>query len=174
MKFISQDIPDLFVIELQPIEDDRGSFYRNFCLNEFRNNLSDINFVQINCSNNRYKGTLRGLHFQNKPHQEDKLIRCLNGSIFDVAVDLRKESKTYLKWFGVELNAKNMKMLFVPKGFAHGYLTLTDNSEIQYLVSEYYSPKFESGLHFNDPTININWPMEVSHISYKDKNWKYI
>ncbi len=133
-------------------------------------NELDSTFVQANTSFNYKKGTLRGMHFQKSPYEEDKLVRCTKGSIFDVIIDIRKDSPTYKKWFGVELSEENRKSLFVPKGFAHGYLTLEDNSEVTYLVTEFYTPEADSGIKFDDPAFNIEWPMTPVVISEKDSN----
>ncbi|MDF2557320.1 MAG: rfbC [Bacillales bacterium] len=155
-------------------KDDRGFFSRLTDYSEFAEYGLCSDFVQSNIAHNHYKGILRGLHFQKQPHAEDKLIRCTRGSIYDVIVDLRKESPTYLQWVGYELSADNYRMLYVPKGFAHGYLTLTDHAEIHYLVTEVYTPGSEGGLRFDDPSIGIVWPNKIKIISEKDRSWQYI
>jgi dTDP-4-dehydrorhamnose 3,5-epimerase len=127
--------------------------------------------VQANLSYNHHKGTLRGMHFQVAPHQETKLVRCTRGAIYDVIIDLRPDSPTYKRWIGVELTADNYRMLFVPRGFAHGFQTLADNSEVNYHVSEFYTPGAEGGVRYNDPQFDIVWPLEASVISEKDSNW---
>ncbi len=170
MIFTKTNLEDAFVIDIEKKEDDRGFFARTFCANEFSENNLDSKFVQANTSFNYKKGTLRGMHFQKPPYEEDKLVRCTKGSIFDVMIDLRKESPTYKKWFGVELTEENRKSLFVPKGFAHGYMTLEDNTEVTYLVTQFYTPEADSGIKFNDPAFNIEWPMTPVIVSEKDAN----
>src|SRR5262245_26904400 len=140
MKFIETSLKGAYIIELEKREDDRGFFARTFCVSEFGKLGLDSAIVQINNSLSVYKGTLRGMHYQLAPKAETKIVRCIKGSLYDVAVDLRKESSTYLKWVGVEISAENRKMLYVPKGFAHGFVTLQENTEAFYLVTEFYSP----------------------------------
>lgn len=170
MIFTRTSLEGAYIIDIEKKEDDRGFFARTFCANEFTQKKLDSTFVQANTSFNYKKGTLRGMHFQKSPYEEDKLVRCTKGSIFDVIIDLRKDSPTYKKWFGVELSEENRKSLFVPKGFAHGYLTLEDNSEVTYLVTEFYTPKADSGIKFDDKAFNIKWPMTPVVISGKDAN----
>ena len=170
MIFTKTNLEGAYVIDIEKKEDDRGFFARTFCAQEFLSNELDSTFVQANTSFNYKKGTLRGMHFQKSPYEEDKLVRCTKGSIFDVIIDIRKDSPTYKKWFGVELSEENRKSLFVPKGFAHGYLTLEDNSEVTYLVTEFYTPEADSGIKFDDPAFNIEWPMTPVVISEKDSN----
>ncbi len=171
MNFVKTEIDELMIIELDVKMDDRGDFTRLFCRRSFEENNLDGEVVQVNLSRNKIKGTIRGLHSQNYPNEEIKVVRCLTGAIFDVAVDLRKDSPTYLKWFGVELTENNFKMLYIPKGFAHGYQTLTDNASVEYLVTTYYKPDSEYGIRYNDPQIGITWPLPVSTISSKDSQW---
>lgn len=171
MKFTKTPIKNAYLINLDKIEDQRGFFGRLFCQNEFKEKKLIHSFVQINNSFTKKSGTIRGMHYQKKPKEEVKIVRCIAGKIYDVIVDLRKNSKTYLKWYGVELNSINKKMLYVPKGCAHGFLTLSNNCEVFYLVSQEYSPKHEMGLHFDDPKINIKWPKKILHGSNKDMNW---
>ena len=156
------------VIELKKLEDERGFFARFWCKKELENNNIDFDIKQINNSLSLEKGTLRGLHFQYPPKSEGKIIRCLTGSIWDVIVDIRKNSKTFGKWFAIELNQNNKKMLYVPKGFAHGFISLSNNTEILYLVSESYAPENEDILLWNDKTVNIEWPLKPLYISEKD------
>ena len=156
------------VIELKKLEDERGFFARFWCKKELENNNIDFEIKQINNSLSLEKGTLRGLHFQYPPKSEGKIIRCLTGSIWDVIVDIRKNSKTFGKWFAIELNQNNKKMLYVPKGFAHGFISLSNNTEILYLVSESYAPENEDILLWNDKTVNIQWPLKPLYISEKD------
>lgn len=170
MKFTETYLKGAYIVEINRIGDERGFFGRQWCQNEFSEFGLKSNIAQVNTSLNKEKGTLRGLHFQKFPYQETKLIRCIRGSIFDVIVDLRPASPTFKKWFGLELTAHNYKMLFAPNDFAHGFITLEENSEVLYLVSEFYHPESEAGLRWNDPQFGIQWPLELSVISDKDKN----
>jgi dTDP-4-dehydrorhamnose 3,5-epimerase len=174
MKFYETPLKGSYVVETVPFRDDRGSFSRVFCAEYFRKQDLEHNFVQANFSTNISSGTLRGMHYQKPPHEEVKLIQCTQGAIFDVIVDLRIESPTYLKWFGTELTLDNGLMLYVPKGFAHGYQTLSDKSSIHYMVSQFYTPGSEYGLYYADPSINIEWPKSISNISEKDASWPLI
>ena len=158
-----------FVIEIQKINDNRGFFGRSWCKNEMEKRGLNGNVVQTNTSFSSKKGTLRGMHYQKHPYEETKLIRCTKGAIYDVIIDLRKGSPTYLHWFGIELTADNYKMLYVPEKFAHGFITLKDNTEVTYQVTQFYTPGAESGIRFNDPRLKINWPVPVTMISEKDK-----
>jgi dTDP-4-dehydrorhamnose 3,5-epimerase len=168
MKFIATPLTDAFVIEPEPREDSRGAFARVFCRDEFAAHglISDV--TQCNISFNPQRATLRGMHYQLSPHQEVKLVRCTRGAIYDVIVDLRRGS--CCRWFGVELSADNRRMLYVPKGFAHGYLTLLDNSEVFYQVSESYHPEAERGVRWDDPAFDIHWPLPPALISNKDSD----
>jgi len=170
MKFEKQKINGVVLIEFEKKSDDRGFFMRCFCKQELK--AIDIGFdiIQINRSFNYKKGTVRGLHFQKKPFAEDKIVQVLQGKIFDVVVDLRKRSSTYKKWIGVQLSEENQKALFIPKGCAHGFQTLVNNCELEYFMSEYYSPDHSSGINLKDPTINIKWPLPIKIISNKDNN----
>ena len=160
-----------FVIDIEAIEDRRGFFARSWCKLEFEaaGLLSD--FVQHNMGYSIREGTVRGLHYQIEPYQEVKVVRCTRGAIYDVIVDLQPDSATYKKWFGIELSALNHKMLYVPKGFAHGYQTLSDDSEIHYLTSEIYHADFAKGHRYDDPAFGIQWPIEISLISDQDLSW---
>lgn len=171
MKFIETPLKDAYVIELEKRGDDRGFFARFFCINEFDRAGLRRDVVQINNSTSRDKGTLRGMHYQLAPKAEDKIVRCIRGGLLDVIVDLRPESPTFLKHFKIELTADNRTALFVPKGFAHGFITLEDNTEAFYLVTEFYAPDRERGLRYNDPKLGIEWPMQPAVMSDKDKNW---
>lgn len=159
-----------FLIDLEKKEDERGFFARYYCKDEFLNYNLEVNWTQINNSLSLRKGTLRGLHFQQEPHSEVKLVRCIRGAVWDVIVDIRLNSLSYGKWFAAELNADNRKMMYVPKGFAHGFISLLDNSEVLYMVSEFYSPKFERTLRWDDKFHGINWPITPKLISEKDRN----
>jgi dTDP-4-dehydrorhamnose 3,5-epimerase len=168
MKFDQTPLPGVYLIDLQPIEDARGFFARAFCRREFEEHRLNPAIAQCNFAFNHQCGTVRGLHYQVEPAREVKLVRCIAGAIFDVIIHLRADSSTYGRWFGVELSARYRRALYVPEGFAHGYLTLADNSEIQYMVSEFYTPELERGIRWNDPAFKIEWPMTPRVISGKD------
>ncbi len=159
-----------FVVTPQVNSDHRGEFFRVFCSREFASVGHHKEFVQFNQSVNKLKGLVRGMHLQREPHQEIKLVRCIRGSVYDVIVDLRIDSPTFLKWFGVELSEKNRKLIYIPEGFAHGFQTLQENSELLYHHTEYYNPQSEGGLNYLDPIIGIEWPLPVSLISDRDQN----
>ena len=171
MKFTETKLKGAFIVEIEKLTDDRGFFARAWCRKEFEAHGLTSAVVQANVSFNRKRGTLRGMHYQIAPFQESKLIRCTRGAIYDVIIDLRPESPTYKKWIGVELTADNYTLFFVPEDFSHGFITLMDDTEITYQVSQFYTPGSEKGIRFNDPTFNIQWPLEVSVISDKDSNW---
>lgn len=160
-----------YTIDLEKRGDDRGFFARVFCEKEFGDHRLANHFVQVNNSLSSKKGTLRGMHYQLPPFAEVKVLRCLKGALYDVIVDLRPDSPTFKKWFGAELTAENRRMMYVPQGFAHGLLTLTDETEVLYFVSSFYSPEKERGLRYNDPAIGIVWPIEPVEVSQKDRNW---
>ena len=172
MKFNKTKLKGSFVIDLDKREDERGFFARLFCINEFDQNQADRNIVQINNSLSRDKGTLRGIHYQLSPKSETKIVRCIKGSLWDVFVDLRPDSPTFLQWFGETLSAENRRMMFVPKGFGHGFITLEPDTEAIYFVTEFYSPEHERGLRWDDPKIGIEWPIEPVIISEKDRQHK--
>lgn len=169
MKFEETILPGAFVILPEPQEDGRGFFARTFCREEFSARGIDFSVVQCSISFNRAKGTMRGLHYQTRPHEESKIVRCTKGSIFDVIVDLRPESPAFKKWIGVELSAQNRASLFVPKGFAHGFQTLLDDSEVHYQMSESYVPSCAAGVSWDDPALAIRWPLPVTAVSDRDK-----
>jgi dTDP-4-dehydrorhamnose 3,5-epimerase len=169
--FQKTELDGAYVIDLEPREDERGFFARTWCQTEFEQHGLVARIVQANTSYNRLKGTLRGMHFQRVPHVETKLVRCIHGAIYDVIVDLRPGSPTYRRWTGVELTARNRRALFVPEGFAHGFQTLDDDSEIIYQVSEFFTPGAEGGLRHDDPAFGIRWPLPVTVISDKDRAW---
>ena len=171
MLFNKTSLNGAYTIDLEKRGDERGFFSRFFCENEFKVNDLETKYVQINNSLSEKKGTLRGMHYQVAPLGEVKLVRCIKGALYDVIVDLRPNSPTFKKWFGTELNDNNRTMMYVPKGFAHGFITLTDEVEAFYLVSEFYAPEQERGLRHDDPNINIIWPIRPTDISEKDKNW---
>lgn len=159
-----------YLISLTPVGDSRGWFARTYCKNEFSQIGHDKEWVQINHSFTSLKGTVRGMHFQKPPYSEIKMLRCISGSVYDVIIDLRKDSPTFLKWYGIELSAENKKMLYIPEGFAHGFQTLEDNTELIYHHSEFYNPEAEDGILFNDKMVNISWPLPVTEMSDRDKN----
>lgn len=171
MKFVATPIAGTFVVEPELIEDDRGGFARSFCQREFEALGLDGAVAQCNISFNRRRGTLRGLHFQIDSHAEAKLVRCTRGAAWDVLVDLRPGSVTRLRWFAVELTAENRKALFVPRGFAHGFQTLTDDTEIFYQMSEFYCPEAARGLRWNDPLLAITWPNMFPILSPRDATY---
>tara|TARA_A100001011_G_C14282699_1_gene832264 strand:+ start:191 stop:748 length:558 start_codon:yes stop_codon:yes gene_type:complete len=157
-------------IECHPKNDERGSFVRFFCQKSLLKLCNNTEIVQINSSYSRIAGTVRGLHFQSSPSQENKFIRCIRGKIFDVIVDLRDESKTFGKTYSVILDSQKMNMIFVPTGFAHGFQTLLPDCEILYLHTDYHNPELERGYHYKSKDLKIPWPIEVTKISDKDKN----
>ncbi|MFC5734287.1 dTDP-4-dehydrorhamnose 3,5-epimerase [Cytobacillus gottheilii] len=170
MKIIETNLKDVLVIEPNVFGDHRGWFMETYSYAKFSEFGINLNFVQDNQSFSAVKGTLRGLHYQLNPKAQTKLVRCTKGSIFDVAVDIRGNSPTFGKWFGIELSDKNKKQLLVPKGFAHAFITLSDNVEVQYKVDELYSPENDRGIIWNDPVINIEWPNDITPIlSEKDQ-----
>jgi dTDP-4-dehydrorhamnose 3,5-epimerase len=168
MKFVETPIKGAYVIHLEPRADDRGWFARHFCQHEYEQHGLCPRIAQINNSFNKYKGTLRGLHYQLGPKAENKVMRCIRGAFWDVVVDLRPNSTTFLQHFGLELSAENRLTLYIPEGCATGLLTLTDNSESFYLTTQFYSPEHERGLRYNDPKLGIRWPFEPTVVSDKD------
>jgi dTDP-4-dehydrorhamnose 3,5-epimerase len=171
MKFTETKLKGAFIIELEERTDSRGFFARTFCAREFEEHGLKPAVVQCNMSFNHKKGTMRGMHYQIAPATEAKLVRCTRGAVYDVIVDMRPDSPTYLEHIGVELTADNRKALYVPEMFAHGYLTLTDGAEVFYQVSEFYTPGTERGLRYNDPALKIEWPVAIEVISEKDAAW---
>lgn len=171
MKFTETPLKGAFVVELEPRGDDRGFFARMFCAREFREHGLKETLAQGNMSFSRIKGTLRGMHMQLPPAAETKLVRCTRGRLYDVIVDLRPESPTYTQHFGIELTQDNRSALYVPEMFAHGFLTLEEDTEASYLVGEYYSPNEERGYRHDDPAFGIEWPGEINVLSDKDKSW---
>lgn len=172
MIFTPTKLPDVYLIDLEQRTDRRGFFARSWCQHEFAAHRLNTKIVQCNVSFNPTQGTLRGMHYQAAPYAEAKLVRCTMGALYDVILDLRPDSPTYLEWLGVELSAHNRRMLYVPEGIAHGYQTLLDNTEVFYQVSQFYHPQAEGGVRWNDPAFGIVWP-ETSHriISEKDQRW---
>ncbi len=172
MIFTELELKGAYLVEVKKIEDDRGFFGRAWCANEFTEHGLNRNFVQMNTSFTKKKGTIRGMHFQADPYQEVKFIRCTRGRIWDVIIDLRPDSPTFKKWAGNELTADNYRMVYVPENFAHGFITLEDNSEVYYPVTQFYTPGAERGLRWDDPAFNIKWPVEVTLVSEKDRSHK--
>ena len=171
MRFHPTPLAGAWLIESQPIEDDRGFFARTWDLAEFAARGLDTSLAQTNLSFNRRAGTLRGMHFQFPPHSESKLVRCVAGRLYDVIVDLRPHSPTFLQWYGAELSADNLRSLFVPKGFAHGFQTLVDETMVFYQMSDTYAPAAAGGLRWNDPALAIAWPLPVSVIAARDASY---
>jgi len=172
MKIVNTKLKDAYLIELEKKEDERGFFARVWDKKIFEKAGLDVNVVQCNLSLTKKKGTIRGLHYQEYPFDETKLIRCTHGKIYSVIIDLRPESETYLKWDGVILDAKEYVLRYIPKGFANGIQALEDNSQIFYHVSQFYTPEAEKGIRWNDPIFNIKWPEKMTGISEKDSSWE--
>lgn len=171
MIFKSTTLEGAFIVEMEPRGDDRGFFARVMCRDEFEAHGLIGDFPQINMSYSVHKGTLRGLHYQVEPHGEAKLVRCLRGAVMDVIVDMRPNSPTFRKHEQFELTADNRRQLYVPPGFAHGFLTLVDDAEVTYPVSARYEPSAERGVRYDDPALGIKWPVPVVHVSPKDATW---
>jgi len=171
MKFIKTGFEGCYIIEIGKKIDERGFFARTWDKEIFKEQKFDENLVQCSISFNEKKYTLRGMHYQNNPHEETKLVRCTRGSIYDVIIDLRVNSKTYKKWINVELSEKNYHMLYIPKGIAHGFQTLEDNTEVFYQMSQQYVPEHSSGIRWNDTEFSIKWPNEFPIMSEKDSNY---
>ena len=174
MKFTELPLKGAFIIDLEKREDARGFFARYWCQEELVQIGLDANIVQINNSMTQYKGTVRGLHFQRPPKAETKIVRCIRGAVWDVIVDLRQCSPTYRKWHAVELNEENRIMIYIPKGFAHGFQTLADSTELLYLHSEFYSSEHEGGLRYDDPSVGVQWSIPMTAISVKDQNYPFL
>jgi dTDP-4-dehydrorhamnose 3,5-epimerase len=171
MIFIETKLKGAFIIKPQKIEDERGSFSRTFCKKEFAEYGLNASITQCNISFNKKKGTFRGMHFQAPPFEEEKIVSCVQGSLLDYIIDLRVESPTFKHWIKVELSEKNGFMLYVPKSFAHGFLTLCDNTQVFYQMTEYYHPEFAIGFRHDDPAFDIRLPYEITTISEKDKSY---
>ncbi|MEY2486490.1 MAG: dTDP-4-dehydrorhamnose 3,5-epimerase [Verrucomicrobiota bacterium] len=171
MIFTETSLKGAFIVELEPHGDARGFFARTFCVREFERHGLNATVAQCNISHNREAGTLRGIHFQKPPCSEAKLVRCVRGGIHDVIVDLRPKSQTYKRHFAVELNAQNRRALFVPEFFAHGFQTLTDETDVEYQMSEFYMPEHSSGFRYDDAAFAIPWPLPVRNVSERDLAW---
>jgi dTDP-4-dehydrorhamnose 3,5-epimerase len=171
MKFISLPLGGAYLIELDKIVDERGFFARTWCAQEFKQQGLNPNLAQCSLSFNSRRGALRGMHYQAEPYPEAKLVRCSAGSIYDVIIDLRPESSTHCKWFGAELSAANRKMLYVPEGFAHGFVALADDTEVFYQISETYHREYARGVRWNDPLFGIEWPITNPILSKRDASY---
>lgn len=172
MVYNQTDIKDVYSIDLDAHQDPRGYFMRIFCQDDFKKNGIDFTIRQISKSLNAKKNTLRGIHFHKQPIREQKIIRCIRGAIYDVVVDLRKKSPTYGKWMAQYLDEGDRKMFYIPDGCGHGFQTLVDNTEVEYFMSEFYNPEYYSGIRWDDPDLNIQWPEANNRIiSDNDKNW---
>jgi dTDP-4-dehydrorhamnose 3,5-epimerase len=169
MRFEKTPLQDAWLIVPEPIEDERGFFARNFCTEEFSARGLETRFVQHSMSFSGRRHTLRGLHFQREPHAETKLVSCVEGAIFDVIVDLRPASPTYRRWAGFELDARNRRQLYVPKGFAHGLQTLADDTTVAYMISAFHVAGAASGIRYDDPAIGVEWPARPAVISDRDR-----
>jgi dTDP-4-dehydrorhamnose 3,5-epimerase len=170
MKILETPLKDVYVFQQEPFEDHRGKFSRIFCEQTLQKIGHLKKIVQVNHSLTRQKGSLRGMHFQRPPKAEIKVVVCLRGSVFDVVIDLRHKSTNLLGWHGEIISAENMKIVYVPEGFAHGFQTLEENSELIYFHTEVYSPAHEGGVLYSDPMINISWPLEVTDVSERDQS----
>lgn len=172
MIFKETKLRGAYIIEIEPIEDERGFFARSWCKNEFEKYGLNSNLVQCNISFNKKRGTLRGMHYQVSPYEEEKLVRCTRGAIYDVIIDLRPKSETYKQWVSVDITNENRKMLYIPKGFAHGFQTLEDNTEVFYQMSEFYHCECARGVRWDDKEIGVKWALEEKIISEKDKSYE--
>jgi dTDP-4-dehydrorhamnose 3,5-epimerase len=174
MIFTPTSLSGSFLIDLEPYSDDRGWFARFYCEKEFERIGHTKKWVQLNHSTTYNKGALRGMHYQLPPFREIKMVRCIAGAVYDVIIDIRKDSATFLQWFGTELSAANKRMLYIPEGFAHGFQCLTDNCELIYHHTEFYTPNAEGGIRFDDPAVNINWSLPAGVLSARDAGHPYL
>jgi len=172
LKFNATEIPGVFVITAEPVEDERGFFARMWCREEFAAKGLDPDLAQCSIAFNRVKGTIRGMHVQLPPHAEAKLVRCTRGAIFDVALDLRGDSPTFRRWTSVELTAENRNMLYIPAGVAHGYQTLVEDAEVFYQISAPYHSESSSGVRWDDPAFRIGWPLGGPLLSQRDRSYE--
>ena len=171
LRFQPTSLDGAWLIEPEPVRDERGFFARTFCATEFAERGLETGFVQHSVSHSARVHTIRGMHFQTPPHAEVKVVSCIAGTIYDVIVDIRPQSPTYLQWRAFELSASNRRQLYIPAGFAHGFQTLADDATVSYLISQFYTPQAASGLRFDDPTLGIEWPAAPSIISERDRHW---
>lgn len=172
MIFKETNLKGAYIVEIEQNKDERGFFARSFCEKEFQQQGIDFKVVQCSVSFSKNRGTLRGMHYQSAPYEEAKLVSCTKGKIYDVIIDLRKGSTTYCQWHALELSDEDYKILYVPKGFAHGFQALEDNTEVFYQISEFYHPETACSVRWNDHNFNISWPIPITLISEKDKNCK--
>lgn len=173
LNIISTSFENLFIIEPDTFYDERGAFSRVFCENELHT-IFDLQIKQVNHSITKQKGTVRGLHFQYEPNSEIKMVKCIKGSIYDIVVDIRKNSPTFLKTFTIELSEKNQKMIYIPKGFAHGFQTLEDDTQLLYFHSSIYAPLNEDALNIKDPLLDIKWPLNIINLSKRDESHPFL
>ena len=171
MEFRETPLRGAFLVHSQEHGDERGAFFRAFCALEFAAHDLPQSFVQCSISRNRLRGTLRGMHFQKEPMAEGKLVRCIRGCVFDAIIDLRPESATFRRWFGVTLDAASTDALYIPPGFAHGFQTLADDTELLYQITEFHDPALSGGVRWNDPAFGIEWPVDVTVISLRDREF---
>ena len=171
MRFVETDVAGAWIVDVEPIEDERGFFARAFSRDEFVERGMNVDFVQENIGYNARAGTLRGLHLQHEPHGEAKLVRCTRGAVWDVAADVRPGSPSYGRWAGLELSAENRRMLYVPEGCAHGYLTLIADSELRYLTTHGYVAASATGVPYDDPVLGVEWPAPIELMSENDRSW---
>ena len=174
MIFLPTTLEGSYLINPEPYQDSRGWFARFYCKKDFQQIGHEKEWVQLNHSATTKAGSLRGMHFQKAPHREIKMVKCIAGAVFDVIIDLRKNSNTFLQWFGTELSALNKTMFYIPEGFAHGFQCLTNNCELIYHHTEFYNPDAEGGIRYNEPLINIEWPLPISEISPRDESHPYL
>ena len=172
MIYTETEIPGVFIVEPEQLTDERGFFARSFCRREFEKQGLNPDLVQCNISFNHKRGTLRGMHYQAAPYEEAKLIRCTMGAIYDVALDLRKDSPTFKNWVSVELTEKSLNMIYIPEGVAHGFQTLEDDTEVFYQMSQFFNPECARGVRWDDPAFSIVWPEEMVIVSMKDSQYK--
>lgn len=171
MRFHPTDLHDAWLIVPEPVTDHRGFFQRTFCVREYRHHGLESSFVQHSTSYSKRRGTIRGMHFQRSPDEEVKIVTCLKGAVWDVIVDLRPDSPTFGRWQGFELSGSNRFQLYIPAGFAHGFQTLREDTEVGYLISQYYAPAAADGIRYDDPAFGIDWPLPVAAISARDREW---
>jgi dTDP-4-dehydrorhamnose 3,5-epimerase len=171
LRFLETSLDGAWLVETEPVSDARGFFERTFCVAEFAERRLETSFVQHSMSHTERLHTVRGMHFQDPPHAEVKLVSCIAGALYDVIVDMRSHSRTYLHWVGFELSSSNRRQLYIPAGFAHGFQTLADDTRVSYLISEFYTPEAANGLRFDDPVLAIDWPAPPRAISDRDRQW---
>jgi len=171
VQFIPAQLAGAYLIELEAYHDERGYFMRTWCRRELSEQGLNADLVQCSLSHNRRRGTVRGMHYQRPPHGETKIVRCSRGAIFDIIIDLRPDSPTHQRWQGFELTAENHRMLYIPPGMAHGFITLVDDSDVAYMMSDWHEPSSAAGVRWNDPQFDVRWPIPVAVIADRDKNY---